>query len=278
MPKLNLGTFELHYARTGSAGEPVVLVHDYWGDGRQWEGVVARLSSTARVLTYDRRGHGESSAPSGSVALADQVSDLSTLLSIAGRSAHHVVGTGVGGVIALQLALLHPDQVRSVNVHEPSLLGLLAGAPAHSRVYEEARVRERSLLRHLRNGDAATAAGEFVEHTASDPGSWSSVPPEIQASFVSNAQTTLSELVDPTTESMDTSPFLNYREPVVVTSGKRSAPVFADITDRLCESFYRAMRYSYDRTGHFPHLTDPDQFVQVVRELVRFAASRSPPD
>ena len=275
MPNLNLGTFELRYEEAGTAGEPVCLVHDSWGDRRQWDAIVARLSTSCRVLTYDRRGHGASSSPGGSVALADQVGDLSTLLSVAGPGARHIVGTGVGGVVALQLALLRPDQVRSVNVHEPSLLGLLASDPQASQVLAEARTLEEAVLGRVRAGDPRGAAQSFVDGVSIDGAGWSGLPPTVQASFVANAPASSHETSDPTTQSMEIERFAGYRDPVLVTAGTRSAPVFGTINDRVADSFYGASRYSFEGAGHYPHVTHPDDCARVIAEFCRYAAERS---
>jgi pimeloyl-ACP methyl ester carboxylesterase len=275
MPKLNLGTFELWHEESGASGEPVVLIHGAWGDHHQFDAVAARLAGTCRVLTYDRRGHGASSSPAGSVALADQVGDLSTLLSMAGRGAHHIVGNGVGGVIALQLALLRPDQVRSVNVHEPNLIGLLSADAAASPMYAEARGLESVVLERLRTGDSRGAAQTFVDGVSADPGGWSGLPPAIQASFVSNAKASLSEETDPTTQTMEIAKFAGYRDPIVITAGSRSSAVFGTINDRLADAFYAPMRYSFEGAGHFPHVSHPDQSVQVITEFCRYAVERT---
>jgi pimeloyl-ACP methyl ester carboxylesterase len=275
MPKLNLGTFQLHYEESGVSGEPIVLVHGAWGDRRQWDGLVPRLSESCRVLSYDRRGHGGSSSPGGSVALADQVADLSTLLSVAGRGARHLVGNGIGGVIALQLALQRPDQVRSVHVHEPTLLGLVSSDARTAGVYEGARERARAVAGRLSAGDPKGAAQLYAEGASSEAGGWEELPPVVQASFVANAMASLKELSDPTTQTIDVAPFAQYREPVVLTSGGHSAAVFAAIDERLAESFFRAMRYTYAGAGHFPHVTQPDEAVRVITEFCRYAAGRA---
>lgn len=60
----NGDAIQLHYEDRGS-GQPVVLVHGYPLDGRSWEKQEAALLEAGyRVVTYDRRGFGRSSAPS----------------------------------------------------------------------------------------------------------------------------------------------------------------------------------------------------------------------
>ena len=57
MPTATVNGVRLFYDPTG-AGPPLVLVHGSWGDSAGWEPVLPILAPPARVLTYDRRGHG----------------------------------------------------------------------------------------------------------------------------------------------------------------------------------------------------------------------------
>ena len=68
MPKVtvgreNTGDIEIYYTDQG-AGQPVVLIHGYPVSGRAWDRQVsALLGAGYRVITYDRRGFGQSGRP-----------------------------------------------------------------------------------------------------------------------------------------------------------------------------------------------------------------------
>jgi pimeloyl-ACP methyl ester carboxylesterase len=68
MPRLTVGTenghpVELHYTDQGT-GRPVVLIHGWPLSGRSWEAQIAPVVEAGhRVITYDRRGFGQSSQP-----------------------------------------------------------------------------------------------------------------------------------------------------------------------------------------------------------------------
>ena len=86
MPRITVGTensgdIELHYEDHGS-GQPVLLIHGYPLDGDSWERQTrALLGGGYRVLTYDRRGFGRSSHPSGGYDYDTFADDLNTLLT-----------------------------------------------------------------------------------------------------------------------------------------------------------------------------------------------------
>ncbi|HEY6238656.1 MAG TPA: alpha/beta hydrolase [Thermoplasmata archaeon] len=272
MAKLSRGTFQLHYEESGSMGERIALVHGDWGDHHQWDAAAARLAGSYRVISYDRRGHGASPVSRETVSLAEQVSDLSELISMVGRGPVHIVASGAGATIALKLALLRPDQVRSLNLHEPSLTGLLQSDPLAARPYRALRELEASVVSRLRAGDRLGAAQEYANGAGVEPGGWAELPPECQHAFVQAAPATLREFEDAALSYMELTLFATYREPIVLTGGSRSSPGFALINDHVASEFYHALRYSFEGAGHFPHATHPEQLARVADEFCRFAS------
>jgi pimeloyl-ACP methyl ester carboxylesterase len=276
MAKLNRGTFQLDFQESGTQGDRVAVVHGRWGDHHQWDAAVARLAGSYRVISYDRRGHGASPVSRETVSVAEQVADLSELISMVGRGAVHLVAIGAGATIALKLALMRPEQVRSLNLHEPTLTGLLADDPVAAPMYQGFRELESHVVGRLRSGDRLGAAQTYVNGAAAEPGGWAQLPAAAQAAFVQNAPATLREFEDAALHQMELTSFATYREPIVITGGTRSAPGFAAINDHVAAGFYHALRYTYDGAGHFPHATHPELFARVADEFCRFAAQQSP--
>src|SRR5712672_3826057 len=76
----NSGAIELHYEDHGT-GTPVVLIHGYPLSGRAWDRQVpALLAAGHRVITYDRRGFGQSSQPATGYDYDTFAADLAVLL------------------------------------------------------------------------------------------------------------------------------------------------------------------------------------------------------
>jgi 3-oxoadipate enol-lactonase len=92
-------------------GPPLVLIQGL-GVGRWgWEPVVDRLARRFRVITIDNRGVGASDAPRGSYSTRVMASDVVAVLDDAGVESAGVVGTSLGGMVAQELALAHPERV-----------------------------------------------------------------------------------------------------------------------------------------------------------------------
>ncbi|KNC19530.1 bromoperoxidase [Arthrobacter sp. RIT-PI-e] len=88
---------ELHYEDYG-VGKPVVLIHGWPLSGRSWEGQVPALVSAGyRVITYDRRGFGQSSQPWSGYDYDTLASDLNALLEEFDLRDAVLVGFSMGG-------------------------------------------------------------------------------------------------------------------------------------------------------------------------------------
>jgi pimeloyl-ACP methyl ester carboxylesterase len=113
-----MGTFDLHVERSGGPGPTVVFVHGGAVDLRLFEGVVSLLGARRSCVRYDRRGLGRSrsAAPGGS-----HLGDLVALLEGLGPAT--VVGSSVGGAIALAAAVERASLVSGLVLLGPLLIG-----------------------------------------------------------------------------------------------------------------------------------------------------------
>src|SRR4029077_18468251 len=101
MPRITVGTendapIEIHYEDHG-AGQPVVLIHGYPLSGRAWDKQVpVLLEAGHRVITYDRRGFGQSSQPVVGYDYDTFAGDLHTLLETLDLRDVTLVGHSMG--------------------------------------------------------------------------------------------------------------------------------------------------------------------------------------
>jgi 3-oxoadipate enol-lactonase len=116
MPGLRAGEVELDYERSGS-GPPLLLIMGMSGTSLHWgEPFLELLRGDFEVIAYDHRGVGASSPLTGEVTIAQLAQDASALLSALELDSAHVLGISMGGMIAQELALKHPEQVRTLTL------------------------------------------------------------------------------------------------------------------------------------------------------------------
>jgi 3-oxoadipate enol-lactonase len=103
----------LHWESTG-AGDPVLMIMGLGLSGGAWWRTVPVLSRSLRVITFDNRGVGRSRARLHSYTTEAMADDAVSVLDVAGVEQAHVYGFSLGGMVAQQLALRHPERVRSL--------------------------------------------------------------------------------------------------------------------------------------------------------------------
>jgi pimeloyl-ACP methyl ester carboxylesterase len=114
MAMAQAGDVELYYEEYG-AGPPVVLIHGLAGDCSAWQAQIARLERTYRVIAFDNRGAGRSSAPDYPYTTRLFADDTVALLDGLGvTEPAHIIGRSMGGAIAQEIALGYPERVRSL--------------------------------------------------------------------------------------------------------------------------------------------------------------------
>lgn len=104
----------MHYV-AGGEGEPVVLLHGFPECWYSWRKQLPVLAEGYRVIAPDLRGYHETDkhGPYDTTTLQE---DVLGLLDALGETNAHIVGHDWGGAIAWQLAMQHPDAVRSLAV------------------------------------------------------------------------------------------------------------------------------------------------------------------
>jgi pimeloyl-ACP methyl ester carboxylesterase len=116
MAGIDVGGVELHCERAG-AGEPLLLIqgmsgtHVSWGDAFR-----GPLERQFEVVAFDNRGIGLSAPVDGPFTIAEMAADTAGLLDALGIESAHVVGISMGGMIAQELALAHPERLRSLTL------------------------------------------------------------------------------------------------------------------------------------------------------------------
>jgi 3-oxoadipate enol-lactonase len=105
---------ELSYDRAGS-GPPLLLIMGMSGTFDHWDaGFLEDLRSDFDVIVYDHRGVGSSSRLTGRLSIARLAEDAAGLLAALQVDSAHVLGISMGGMVAQELVLAHPERIRTL--------------------------------------------------------------------------------------------------------------------------------------------------------------------
>lgn len=158
--KVTANGIVMNYELAGQ-GNALALVHGAGDNLHMWYNQVPAFSSRYCVLTYDVRGHGGTELPEGACGLEVLAEDLHQLLRALNMVPAAVLGYSMGGRIALELAVRHPEAVRAL-VLANSAVGAVPRPP-------QAEERRRRLLSLLEARDLETVALEMTT-TSFSPG------------------------------------------------------------------------------------------------------------
>ena len=116
MPTVDAGGTELYYERSGS-GEPMLLIQGMAATHLAWgRPFLDALERDFECIVYDHRGMGRSARAEMPFTIVDLAGDALALLDALGLESVHVVGISMGGMIAQELALAHPERVRTLTI------------------------------------------------------------------------------------------------------------------------------------------------------------------
>ena len=117
MPKFSADGVDIYYEVTGE-GFPLVWSHEFGGSYESWETQVRFFTRRFRVITYAARGWPPSDVPRDSEAYSQEhvVNDLYLLLRHLGIDQAHIGGLSMGGSVALNFGIAHPEMARSLIV------------------------------------------------------------------------------------------------------------------------------------------------------------------
>src|SRR4051794_34029854 len=268
MPFTDVDGARLFFQRQG-AGEPLLLVHGSWVDGRVWDGVAPLLSRSFEVVAYDRRGHSRSSCPPGQGSIRDDVGDAAALIESLGVAPAHLAGASWGGSIALRLAATRPDLVRSVSAHEPPLFDLLAEKPPPPEL-TELHALLATVAARLEAGNPEGAACLYFDRIAATPDGWAGLGDETRSLLLANAPTYLDQCRDPEALGVDLGELAAFAGPALLTHGDRRPPFFKRIVEMVVAAMPGARSEAIPGSAHDPQTTHPGIY---ARRIEGFAAS-----
>lgn len=113
MDEVEVGGHRIAYREHG-AGPPLVLLHGWPLDSREWWRQLEGLSDDFRVVAWDAPGAGRSSDPPETARLSDWADWLAAFIETLDLAPAHVAGLSFGGGLALELFRQHPEVVRSL--------------------------------------------------------------------------------------------------------------------------------------------------------------------
>jgi pimeloyl-ACP methyl ester carboxylesterase len=266
MPTVGIEGLRFYYEEQGS-GPPLLLVHGTGGDAGALRDLAGRLSSSYRVITYDRRGftRTEVKPPAPKEYVRRHADDASALLRELGAPHARVFGWSMGGVIALALAVHHADDVSRLVLYDPPLhakkhMGVrFATAMGGALALGKAGMYRRAAKRFFRHVLAYSKGGKNA---------FDELDERVRDAMLTNARTVIAELEAGTGEELSRSDLAKIGCPIGIVSGQRSAKFLVAAADRCAEIFPSARVVRVPTGDHLMTLRQPDVLAAAIRDLL----------
>jgi pimeloyl-ACP methyl ester carboxylesterase len=247
---------ELYVEEPEGEGPPLVLIHGGWTDHTTWSRLVPSLTSSFRVIRYDRRGHSRSQRGASRPTRVQHEDDLAALVERLECGPAHLVGTSYGALMALALAGRRPDLVRSVVAHEPPALALTPMSDVEA-LFEG--VRDEILA-----GNPAGATERFFEEAVLGPGGWELVPEPVRRAAIANTDTYLDMLADPGWATLDVTSVARFAGPILITYGDNGPQWLSHLATAVSERT-GSPKQIISGAGHTPHHTHPQALAAIIK-------------
>ncbi len=115
MSKARVNGIDLYFEVQGNA-DPLLLIAGFACDHTIWALMIPALAARYRVISFDNRGLGQSTGSETVTSIRQMSDDAAGLLDALGIGSAHVAGHSMGGLIAQELALAHPQRVQSLSL------------------------------------------------------------------------------------------------------------------------------------------------------------------
>jgi pimeloyl-ACP methyl ester carboxylesterase len=259
------------YWRQAGHGPSLVLINGWSASGLAWPRTWLRsLETNFRVIRVDNRGSGYSRFVPTPFTIADLADDVAAVLDEADVRRAIVAGMSMGGIIAQEFALRHPDRLAGL-----VLIATRPPAPAYTLPPASSMAFE--LLRPPRRGE--TLESYFTRLWTRGTGD----------GFAERKPEAIRELVDqiaaqPTPRAMlvhqlravngwgHAERLRRIKAPTAIVHGADDPLVDVVNGRRLAELIPGSRYVELPGTGHLPPLEAPDQLLDVIAEVARLAA------
>ena len=253
MPTVDVNGARLWYDEAGS-GEVVLLLHGGLGDSGLWEPVVPLLAERFRTIRTDLRFFGRSTGPAAPWSWQD---DVVGILDGLGIEQAALVGLSLGGKLAFDIALAHPERLWAVVGVAPGLGGheAVAYTEEHEARYDAAEDKLEAMMEIDFEVWAPLGADDRIEQLWRATPDASPLPDGLEAREPAGA---------PAKERLD-----ELRVPMLVVTAAHDPAGFREIGPLVASAAPNARHIEVD-SDHYLTLREPEL---VARTLLEFLES-----
>ncbi len=277
MPSVSLRNAEIHYGVFGQ-GEPLLLIPGLGLDRNYYRLGIPELSKNMKVYAVDPRGIGESTKSPPPYTVEAWAADFAEVIQALGCGPMHILGSSLGGAMALALAEQAPALLKS--------LIIVGGFSELDRAAElNFGLRMRLIERMGMNQDVADYMGlwtmtrEFVNSDAGYAQMRANQEiikrnsPELYLAFVKSVLAWGRSLPEQKGETKFTARLPNIKAPTLVIGSGNDQLIPLALSQKIAQGIPGAKLSVMPDGGHIPFIEKPQEVVKIVLDFIRTLAS-----
>jgi len=255
----------LHFETRGQ-GSPLLILHGLFGSLDNWHSIAGKLANSFQVFSLDLRNHGRS-PHSDEMSYQSMAEDISEFIASQRLQQVALLGHSLGGKVAMQFSLVHPDKVAALIVADMSPR---AYPPRHNDIFDALFSLDLSSLHSRKQMEEALAPAipelplrqfllKNVKRDAGGAFMWRFNLSSLQANY--------SRLNEPITSKQAFN-----KSTLFIRGGESDYVTDADLP-AIHQLFPRAKIITLPRAGHWLHVQAADEFISQVTAFLSAESS-----
>jgi 3-oxoadipate enol-lactonase len=257
-----VGNGKMYFEMTGT-GKPLLLLHSGIADHRMWAGQCGEFSRHFQVVMPDFRGYGKSPAPNGPFR---HYEDIHALIQHLGFTSVNIAGCSLGGKVAIEMAIAHPEMISRLVLIAP-------GMPGYEYQDKETLAKDAILEGLIASGKREEAADMLVDiwvvGLKRDREALDSTARALVREMILDNYASVTDKYPETPLAFDRmSRLLEIRAPTLVMIGDSDLPDMQAISQLVADRIPGAQRLLIPGAAHLPNLENPILFNQSVIDFL----------
>lgn len=262
---IEVNGYDMVYQETGS-GIPLLLLHMHPADYRSWDSQVPDFSKVYRTIAVSLRHYYPEkwNGVGDDFSVAQHASDVAAMIKKLNLGKVHLLGASRGGSIAVTVASLYPELIRTLILPEPNLEPLMPETPEKQKRMDVGKTRSDSVRANLAAGDMEKAAREWW---VSWGGAWEKVPDRAKQNILDNIGT-LTDIGE--RGKFTCAEIQKFSFPILLLTGEKSPKLYGEFIAamRQCKPDITAPLI-VPNAGHPMNRENPAFFNEAVLEFLK---------